>query len=498
MSRRRVFNHLFSLAVVVSLVLTSFLPALAQDTTIFLPITGNPGSSTGVPLGPFRTHVTVNNAYQWQVLGEIGVLLLDKGDDWATVLADDGQLEKLAKWGYRPEGTMDWVLLQAASGLHTPGMRAVGAASSALRNAQTANSTIWASADEERVTTAETGALSALRSAVAALSSAEVLAITQANDIDTDGDGLTDTQEMFWCTSPTTANSDFDSLNDGAEVVKLKQWLANELSAAPSTGKPFLGWPPQKTGCYDDDQDSVPDLAELAELGLNAGRESTDRDKFDDGQELFGTTYCTGQGGFCSYGPLPRNEDWGIIFAEMPSWVKAPGHHPLVAGFPVPEVDVVDSSLHVETVTIVTTDHTIASGTEESYSTAKTEGASTSVANSVMWNEWQEVSVATPQTLNRSVQSVHFWGAVINLATKFSTAAKTVLTYCTTKPSVPKFANCSTLADMGFRAVTDEEWEQSLYVEGDSSGQFLSSDEWIDPRKGDMYALIDALQGKNI
>lgn len=60
----------------------------------------------------------------------------------------------------------------------------------------------------------------------------------------------------------------------------------------------------------------MPDLAESLELGLNPGRESTNRDKFDDGQELFGQTYCTGQGGFCSYGPLPRNEDWGVIFAD--------------------------------------------------------------------------------------------------------------------------------------------------------------------------------------
>jgi hypothetical protein len=55
---------------------------------------------------------------------------------------------------------------------------------------------------------------------------------------------------------------------------------------------------------------------------------------------LFGQTYCTGQGGFCSYGPLPRNEDWGIIFAEMPSWVEAPDNHPLVGAFPTVEIEI--------------------------------------------------------------------------------------------------------------------------------------------------------------
>jgi ribosomal protein L29 len=66
----------------------------------------------------------------------------------------------------------------------------------------------------------------------------------------------------------------------------------------------------------------------------------------------------------------------------------------------VPEIDVVPSSLHVVAVTTVTTDHTISQGTERSYSTAKTEGTSTSVANTVTWNEWQEESIATTVPLS--------------------------------------------------------------------------------------------------
>ena len=93
---------------------------------------------------------------------------------------------------------------------------------------------------------------------------------------------------------------------------------------------------------------SIPDLAERWELGLNMNLESTDRDKFDDGQELFGLTYCPGSGGYCGYGVLPRNEDWGVIFAQMPSWVAAPGNHPLVAAFPVIEINVVPSSLNTQ------------------------------------------------------------------------------------------------------------------------------------------------------
>jgi len=93
-------------------------------------------------------------------------------------------------------------------------------------------------------------------------------------------------------------------------------------------------------------------------------------------------------------GALPRvTDDAGYIFAEMPTWVKAPGNHPFVAAFPVPEIDVVASSLKVET---VTTDYVSSSGTEKSYSTAKTEGTSTSVADSVTWNDWQETSITQP------------------------------------------------------------------------------------------------------
>jgi len=131
--------------------------------------------------------------------------------------------------------------------------------------------------------------------------------------------------------------------------------------------------------------------------------ESTDRDKFDDGQEVFGVTYCPGGDLSCGYGDLPRSSDSGYVGSTLPAWVKAPGNHPLVAAFPIPEIDVVPSSFHVQVVTTVTTDHVITSGTEESYSTSTTEGTSTSVADTVTWNEWQEVSKSLSQKLPSSV-----------------------------------------------------------------------------------------------
>lgn len=215
-----------------------------------------------------------------------------------------------------------------------------------------------------------------------------------ASSIDDDADGLTNTQEAWWCTNPASPDTDNDGRTDGTEIQTLKDWLANKRATPPGE-TPWPAWPFNSTTCPDKDHDSIPNLAEL-ELGLDMDMESTDRDKFDDGQELFGVTYCPGGDLSCGYGDLPRSSDSGYVGATLPGWVKAPGNHPLVAAFPKPEVDIVPSSFHVQTVTTVTTDHVISSGTERSYSTAKMEGTGTSVANTTTWNDWEEVSETTP------------------------------------------------------------------------------------------------------
>lgn len=358
----------------------------------------------------FRATVTVAGSRDLARLAALGVVILDEGrttkdeplsssivgPSSIIVLADADQLEALARLRFEPQATDDLGLLVSAQGPEKGWLRASlrpllehGAALQALKAQAGA---------EDEATAAVDAARAELRAALSALTPEQQVGLAALTSVDDDADGLTNTQEQWWCTDPLNPDSDGDGATDGDEVAAAKAWLANEAGSPPATGKPFAGWPPQIPGCRDDDQDSVPDLAERWELGLNMNRESTDRDKFDDGQELFGQTYCPGSGGYCGYGALPRNEDWGVIFAEMPSWVKAPGNHPLVAAFPVPEVDVVESSLHVETVTTVTTDHTISQGTERSYSTAKMEGTSDSVANTVTWNEWEETSISVPQT----------------------------------------------------------------------------------------------------
>ena len=297
----------------------------------------------------YRTHVAFPNAHARTRLKGLGAKVLWESAAEALVLADEEQLEVLARLRFQPRQSDSLAELVRLSGL-----------------------------------TLHRG-----------LSLSQVALLSSVDD---DGDGLTDTEEAWWGTDPLCSDSDGDGTTDKAEVDALREWIGNRRAGPPASGKPFQGWPPQTDSVCDvnrhfpvpdDDRDGVPDLAERWMLGLNMNRESTDRDKFDDGQELFGTTKW-------AWGALPRAEDTGIIFAEMPGWVKAPGNHPLVAAFPVPEVDVVQSSLHVEAVTTVTTDHTIGEGTERSYSTAKTEGTSTSVANSRTWNEWEESSMTSP------------------------------------------------------------------------------------------------------
>lgn len=406
-STAHVMVHRFWVALVLAGLLGNTLaPAVHAQSggPVYLPLIANGQTIAHMDL-LFRTQVTVETTAQWQELEQLDVVTLDQGADWALLLVDDEQLEALARWRYNPDATNALETLAAA---HAAVRADFGALLSQLATIQ---AQLTAAKQATTGATAASTVRQTLRAAMHALSTTQLTTLAQAATVDSDNDGLSDDQESWWCTDPAVPDSDGDGTKDGTEVASLKAWMNNKTAGPPSTGKPFSGWPfatnpPQRPNCYDDYHDSVPDLAESRELGLNADLESTDRDKFDDGQELFGNTYCTGQGGFCGYGPLPRNEDWGIIFSQMPSWVKAPGNHPLVAAFPVPEVDVVASSLKVETVTEVTTDHVIASGTEKSYSTAKTEGTSSSVSDTITWNDWQEVSIATPRSVSASTVDI--------------------------------------------------------------------------------------------
>lgn len=224
---------------------------------------------------------------------------------------------------------------------------------------------------------------------------------------DSDDDGLSDTEEGLWCTNPDVADTDTDSSTDGEEIDAL---LAGDRSEGPpfewhwENDESAAGPTPWGTVCYDSDFDSVPDGAEILQIGLKTvdfddNAESTDGDKFDDGQELFGSTKPT-------RGDLPV--DWGIG-SPLPEWVEPPGDHPLVAAFPVIEISVVPGSWTVERVTEIQTAEGQMTQTTNTYETSVTEGTSTSIADTVTWNRWEEVSesVETPiaQGQNVSISS---------------------------------------------------------------------------------------------
>lgn len=299
------------------------------------------------PVGPYRTTVRVRGSADLARLRAMGVTILSSSRTDAMVIADRLQLEQLAKQSFFPRNT------ELTANLKT-----------------------------------------ATRAPLAPSATTAQLAAAVASDIDSDG--LSDTEESWWCTDPNNADSNNDKVSDGASVQGLLDWLQHKTTTRPASGKPFAGWPPDHAGCYDSDYDSVPDAVEVFVLGLNPNLESTAHDKFDDGQKLFGITNCPGSGGGCGYGALPRAVDWGVIFSQMPSWVKPPYDSPFVAAFPEPDVEVIPSSFVVTAKTTVTTDHTISNGEANTYGTAETHGSSDSRADTTTWNTWNEVSLSVP------------------------------------------------------------------------------------------------------
>jgi len=310
----------------------------------------------------YRAHVTLKHAKDPQRIQSQGATILQSSGGVAVVQATAEQLETLARLGFEPTqiDSVDYMLtVQSLSG-----------------------GEIQSLAD---VTTSPN----------------EMMALAS---VDSDSDGLTDTEEAWWCTDPQDENSDFagpssaSDPNDGQEV-------ADILKGITSYGPPFAMWPnftPYHANgtCQDGDFDGVPDNAELYMIGTSPQRESSDLDKFDDGQELFGVTFCPASSGPCGYGILPRAEDAAFVSANMPAWVKAPGNSPFVAAFPQPKVEVVPSSLKLTQVTVITNTKGTTVGTEKTYGTSSTKGTSASQSDTTTWNEWDETAISIPNYPN--------------------------------------------------------------------------------------------------
>jgi hypothetical protein len=194
-------------------------------------------------------------------------------------------------------------------------------------------------------------------------------------ETDHDHDGLTDTEEGWWGTNPYDADTDDDGVDDGKEIAQCRagdhsagipwpDWptwgsvpvyymphgsiddLGNSLAGQPIPGyyegadttKPLWNAP----RVVDLDQDCIPDAAERSLLGFNAYNESTDHDRYDDGQEFWGIT----QPG---RGALPRAVDSDFLLGEMPAFVDPPGTSPLCAAYPEIKVRVVGDTIRVKT-----------------------------------------------------------------------------------------------------------------------------------------------------
>lgn len=306
-----------------------------------------------LPKGPYRTTLLIRGQADLARLKQFKIKVLAVTKSTATVIVKRGKLAKLAKLGFFPRDTV------LVTNLKNPAGQVLSA----------------------KANTAE---------------------IVAAAALDTDSDGLNDTEESYWCTNPSNADSDNDKVSDGKEVNDLRSWILHDTATRPASGKPFAGWPPGQSNCFDSDYDSVPDAVEVYVFGLNPNRESTARDKFDDGQKLFGLTNCPGSGGGCGYGALPRLVDWGVIFAEMPSWVKPPYDSPFVAAFPEPEIDVVPSSFVITLKNTIQGTVTKEEGTAITEGTSKTEGSSRSDAETRTWNDWEESSETHPISSNSS------------------------------------------------------------------------------------------------
>jgi len=100
--------------------------------------------------------------------------------------------------------------------------------------------------------------------------------VTDPNNPDTDGDGLSDLREYWWLTDPTKKDTNGDFISDGESV--------NQRKAYPYV----IGGTISTLGNQDLDGDGLPTAAEIYELGTDYKAFSTDGDRYGDGQELFG------------------------------------------------------------------------------------------------------------------------------------------------------------------------------------------------------------------
>lgn len=437
MSLRRT-NLLLSVCVLLSLVLQplSAVAAVAPDAE---PLST---AASDAPLRPgflFRATVSLDSVRTLARLQATGALVLHAlgSEQTALVLVDGDQLSDLARLGYRPRGADE---LRSLLGAQGPARRWLAEGLEPLlvqADVIAAQQSLVGAAEVAGAAAApDAAALASLRAGVQSLTPEQIAATTSSISLDDDADGLTNTEEAWWCTDPLNPNSDGDAsgYTDGQEVEALLDFTLSRTvrwGYGPPFGPP-AAWPNfndrNGTGvnvCNDGDYDTIPDYAEAYVVGTRVGTgdsENTDGDKFDDGQELFGTTFCPGGTASCAWGNYPRTQDYSFITSGMPSWIRPPGDSPFVAAYPVIDFLVDPATVKVTAKEIRTIERTITQGEEISTGFAETVGNSTTVGtvDTNTHSTWQENSTTEggiePASAASSLSVVDPINATSNLA----------------------------------------------------------------------------------
>lgn len=229
--RIRVFSILLNVVLILSLA-TPTATAFAPRPLALPPL---PEASQQPPVpdsGLYRTHITVDSPARWARLEKLDIVILERYDDGALVLVDADQLETLARLRFQPRASDALGTLVAAQGADKAWLSAglqpllrQGAALQAQARAVAAGT----DADAQALDAARAD----LRAALHALTPEQTAGIASSISPDDDGDGLTNTQEAWWCTDPLNADTDSDGISDGEEIGMLKDWMGNRRAGPP-------------------------------------------------------------------------------------------------------------------------------------------------------------------------------------------------------------------------------------------------------------------------
>ena len=261
--------------------------------------------------GLYRVDINVTDAYSMKLLNDMGIAVLEPKIGVRYAVVDVIQMQMLVNKGFYVQRLVS--LNQSSIPIIT-------------------NSTVVDLNNQQnniREAIEKNSAIQSLESSLIKTNQLEIKSLTM---IDSDDDGISDDEEVFWCTDRLKNDTDGDGISDNQEINSVRTWMSDFTTQPPANGFPFDPNKLNTGNCVDSDFDGVPDLAEVL-LGLNPKKESTDNDRFDDGQELFGLTVCAPINNKCSYGAYP-NENSTSQLSVLPTWLKAPSRHPFIAATP--------------------------------------------------------------------------------------------------------------------------------------------------------------------